>query len=98
MTHPLRLLGMIDKMNDQIRTLESQKISVYQKLGEYKREIEKQNSHLIGRKAICVNIYNPKPVECICTAVLALDDYESVKPLFSRNGKKYIVETYDWVL
>jgi hypothetical protein len=62
-----------------------------------RKQIEKDNSFLIGKKAICVHIDNPNPVECVCTAIIALDDYSSVKPLFSRNGKKYIIETYEWI-
>jgi hypothetical protein len=46
-----------------------------------------QNEYLIGKKAICTHVEHPKEVECICTAVMCLNDYSGVKPLFSRNGR-----------
>lgn len=91
------LLKQVDQLNEAIRKLEKEKQSVYLRLSSYKKTIEEENSFLIGKKAMCTNIDNPRPVECICTAVMAMDDYSSVKPLFSRNGKKYIIETYEWV-
>ena len=96
-TFPLQLLKQVDELNESIAKLEKEKQSIYQRLSAYKKTIEKDNSFLIGKKAMCVHIDNPNPVECVCTAVIALDYYSSVKPLFSRNGKQYIVETYEWV-
>ena len=96
-TFPLQLLKQVDELNEKISKIEKEKQSIFQRLSEYKKTIEKDSSFLIGKKAMCIHVDNPNPVECICTAVKALDDYSSVKPLFSRNGKKYIVETYEWV-
>ena len=90
-------LAEIEKINDQIRKLEKDKQVIYQKLSLYKKILEKQYSFLIGRKALCTNIDNEHLSECICTDVMALNDYINVKPLFSKNGKKYIVETYEWI-
>ena len=94
---PQLLLKQVDELNEQISKLEKEKKHIYERLQLYKKQIEKDNSFLIGKKAICVHIDNPNPVECVCTAIIALDDYSSVKPLFSRNGKKYIIETYEWI-
>ena len=94
---PQYLLRELDLINDKISILEKQKQKIYQSLSLHKKKIENDNVFLIGRKAMCVNIDNPKLVECVCTGVIALDDYLNVKPLFSRNGKKYIVETYEWI-
>ena len=94
---PQQLLKQVEQLNENIAKLEKEKQSIYQRLSFYKKTIEKDNNYLIGKKAMCIHIDNPNPVECICTAVIALDDYSSVKPLFSRNGKKYIIETYEWV-
>ena len=94
---PQLLLKQVDELNEQISKLEKEKKHIYERLSLYKKQIEKDNSFLIGKKAICVHIDNPNPVECVCTAIIALDDYSSVKPLFSRNGKKYIIETYEWI-
>ena len=94
---PQELLKQVDQLNEQIAKLEREKQQIYQRLSTYKKQIEKENSFLIGKKALCVNIDNPHLTECVCTAVIALDDYSSVKPLFSKNGKKYIIETYEWV-
>ena len=94
---PQQLLKQIDELNDQISIIEKRKQLIYQRLANYKKQIENENSFLIGKKAICINNDNPKPVECECTAVMALDDYSSVKPLFSRGHKKYTVETYEWI-
>ena len=96
-TFPQLLLRQIEQLNEGIAKIEKEKQQIYQRLSSYKKQIEKEHSFLIGKRAICVHIDNPNPVECVCTAVLALDDYASVKPLFSRNGKKYIVETYEWI-
>jgi hypothetical protein len=95
--YPLELLKKIDQLNESILSLEKEKQNIYTKLSLYKKEIEKNNSHLIGKKAICTHIDNPNQVECICTGIIALDDYQSIKPLFSKNGKKYIVDTYEWI-
>jgi hypothetical protein len=94
---PQQLLRQIEQLNENITKLEKEKQSIYQRLSSYKKTIEKENEHLIGKKAMCIHIDNSNPVECICTAVIALDDYSSVKPLFSRNGKKYIIESYEWL-
>jgi hypothetical protein len=94
---PKQLLLEVEKINETILSLENKKRFAYQKLSFYKNKIEEDNSHLIGKRAMCTQIDEPKPVECVCTAVLCLDDYSSVKPLFSRNGKKYIVDSYKWV-
>jgi hypothetical protein len=90
-------LKQIDLLNDKISILEKEKQKIYQTLSVYKKKIEKENHFLIGKRAICINEDNPRPVECVCTGVMALDDYSSVKPLFSRNGKKYIIESYEWI-
>ena len=95
--NPHEILRRIDQFNDQITKIEKEKQESFQKLADYKRQIEKDNNFLIGKKAMCIHIDNPKEVECICTGVIALDDYSSIKPLFSRNGKKYIVESYEWM-
>ena len=96
-TKSIDLLKKIDLINEEIGILENEKHNIYKKLSDYKKQIEKDNSFLIGKKAMCTHIDNPKPIECICTAVIALDDYKSIKPLFSRNGKKYIIDTYEWI-
>lgn len=97
MNHALDLLNQIDELNQKILDIEKQKVKIFTMLNEYKKQIEKQHSYLIGKKAMCVHVNNPNPIECICTSVIALDDYKSVKPLFSRNGKKYIIETFEWI-
>lgn len=93
----LLLLKQVDQLNQGIANIEKEKQSIYQKLAFHKKQIEKDNSFLIGKNAMCVHIDNPTPIMCVCTGVVALDDYLSVKPLFSRNGKKYIVESYEWI-
>jgi hypothetical protein len=93
----IQLLKQVDQLNENIAKLEKEKQDIYQSLSLYKKIIEKNNEHLIGRKAMCIHIDNPNPVECTCNAVKALEDYSSVRPLFSRKGRKYIVETYEWV-
>ena len=95
--YPQQLLRQVDLINDKISALEKEKHKVYQTLSIYKKKIENDNQFLVGKKALCINIDNPKEVECVCTGVMALDDYSSVKPLFSRNGKKYIIESYEWI-
>lgn len=95
--YPQQLLKQVDRLNEEIRKLEKQKQAIYQRLSLFKKTIEKDNSFLIGKKAMCINADNPNIVECVCSAVIALDDYSSVKPLFTRNGKKYIVESYTFV-
>lgn len=91
------LLKDIDLLNEAIRKIEKEKQAIYLRLSLYKKTIEQENSFLIGKKAMCIHIDNPRPVECICTAVKVMDDYTTIIPLFSRNGKKYIIETYEWV-
>jgi beta-lactamase regulating signal transducer with metallopeptidase domain len=96
-TFPKLLLQELEILSETQRSLEKQKQDIFQKLTSYKKQLEKKNSYLIGKRAMCIHIDNPIPVECICTAVIASDDYETVKPLFSKQGKKYIIESYDWI-
>ena len=96
-TLPQTLLKQVEQLNVQIAKLEKEKQSIFERLALYKKQIEKDNYFLIGKQAMCTHVDNDKPLLCICTAVIALDDYSSIKPLFSRNGKKYIIETYEWV-
>ena len=96
-TYPQQLLRQIDKLDEEIAKIQKEKEEIFKKLSAYKKQIERDNSFLIGKRAMCVHIYNPQPIECICVAVIASDDYVSVKPLFNRNGKKYITETYEWI-
>jgi len=95
--NPIELLKQIDLLSDKITNLEKEKHSIYQKLAFIKKQIEKEHEYLIGKKAICTHVEHPKEVECICTAVMCLNDYSGVKPLFSRNGRKYIVDEYNWL-
>jgi hypothetical protein len=95
--NPIELLKEIDLLNEKITNLEKEKHSIFQKLAFIKKQIEKEHEYLIGKKAICTHLEHPKAVECICTAVVAKNDYTGVKPLFSRNGKKYIVDEYIWL-
>lgn len=95
--YPKQLLQQIEHINADIELLEKTKHDLYQKLSLYKKKIESDNSYLIGKKAMCTHIENPKPVECVCSAVIAVDIDYSIKPLFKRNGKKYIVDTYKWM-
>jgi len=99
MSFPQQLLKQIDELEEQRRALEKEKQIIYQRLSAYKKDIEKQFSYLIGKKAMCVHedFLESQPCECVCTSVMALDDYSTVKPLFSRNGKKFIVGSYEWV-
>lgn len=94
---PQQLLRDVDLLNDQIRDIEKQKTKIFQKLADYKIQIEQEHSFMIGKKAMCIHVDNERPMECVCTGVVALDDYENVRPLFSRNGKKYITESYEWI-
>jgi hypothetical protein len=96
-TYPQQLIKQIDQLDEKIATIQKEKDEIFKKLSAYKKQIEKDNSYLIGKKAMCINDTNTNIVECICTAVIALNDYTNVKPLFNRNGKKYIVQSYEWI-
>lgn len=93
----LELLKQVDLINIEISELENEKLNIYKKLKNYKIQIAKDHQYLIGKKAMCSHINRKYDVECVCTAVIALDDFSGVKPLFSHNGKKFIAETYDWI-
>lgn len=92
-----QLLLDLEIANEKIQKAQKEKDFVYQKLSSYKKSLEKQNSHLIGKKAICLNAHKGDLVECICTKVVANDDYKTVTPLFKRNGKNYSVVSYEWI-
>ena len=87
----------IDELNEKRIQIEKEKQLIYKKLFDYKRAIEKNYSFMIGKKAMCIKVHETRPVECICTSVIVLDDYKTVKPLFSRNDKKFITESYEWI-
>jgi hypothetical protein len=91
------LLLEIEILDDKISKLQKEKQSVFLKISDYKKKLERKHAYLIGRKAICININSPKALECVCSGVKCLDDLETIIPLFSRNGKKIIIETYEWV-
>jgi hypothetical protein len=96
-TYAEQLLRRIDFLNAEIARIKNEEKSIYDKLSAYKRKIEQDNAHYIGKKAMVVHYENETPMLCECTAVIANDDYKTVRPLFKRNGKKYIYITYEWV-
>jgi len=95
--YPIQLLKQIDDLDSQIAKMRDEKLAIFQRLSNYKSKLVEENAHLIGKKALCVSEGNPNIVECVCTRVLALDDYESIKPLFKRNGTNYSVVSYEWI-
>jgi hypothetical protein len=92
-----QLFNQIDELNEKIRKIEENKRLIFVQLALYKKHKEEQYTAFIGKKAICTNYDNAKPFECVCTKVIILDDYETIKCLFSRNGKKCIVESYEFL-
>ena len=87
----------VEEIGDTITNLEKERTSIYEGLARKKLKIVLNNNHLLGKMAMCIGFDSPKTFECVCTGVKALDDYLTVKPLFSLYGKKFIVETYTWV-
>lgn len=96
-TKPQELLKQIDQINEKIKLLDAEKTTIYNKLAIYKKEIEFKHRHLIGKKAMCRNTDSEKEFQCECVAVMALDDYENVKPLFNKGNKKHSVDYYEWI-
>ena len=89
----------IDILNDKIKTLQKEVGHSYLKISNYKKTFEKENSHFIGKKAICsidgnVNFQN---AECTCNKIIITDNFD-VKPLFvDKNNKRVSIDFYDWL-
>lgn len=87
----------INQIDNSITDLRKEKQSLFEKLSLIKKEIEFENKHLIGKRAIA-NIENgTKNISVICTGVKCLDDF-SIKPLFNitKSKKKVTVDYYEW--
>jgi hypothetical protein len=91
-------LNQIDFINDEILSLKNKEQIIRQEISQIKIKIETENQHLIGKKALCSNISDKlfQNIECVCSAVKCTDFYD-VKPLFSINGKKVLVDFYEWL-
>jgi len=89
----------IDLINDKIRDLQKKKDECYLKISNYKKTFEKDNSHFIGKKALC-SIDGERDfqnVECTCTKIIVTDNFD-IKPLFvNKRNKKVSVDFYDWL-
>jgi hypothetical protein len=91
------ILRGIDLINGEISALERERQKLYNELSLVRKQIEKDNSHLIGKEAMCTHIDSHLQIKCVCTAVIAHEDLTGVKPLFSKNGKKFIALDYEWI-
>ena len=89
------ILYRITSLNEKKIILDKEIENEYLKLKNIKRQIEEDNRHLIGRYANCT-LSDSKVVVCLCTKVLCNEDFK-IKALFSRKGKKIIVEYYEWI-
>lgn len=90
-------LKEIDELNEVKSKIERKIQSIHYNINELRNELLQQNKHFLGKKAICSHIDNPHPVECICTYISTLEDCSGIRPHFSRNGKKYLIDTYEWL-
>lgn len=94
----IQLQRQIDMINEDVLKLKKQEELYRNKISDVKKEIEKANSHFIGKTAICSELgsdtFQNKP--CVCTGVMCTDDF-NIKPLFSnKNGKRH-VDIYEWI-
>ena len=89
----------IDILKDEIRRIQKNIDELYLKIANHKKTFEKENSHFIGKKAICsidgdINFQN---VECTCKKIIVTDNF-GIKPLFvNKDNKKVSVDFYDWL-
>lgn len=93
----ISLLRDIDLLSDDIRSLEKKKKDYYEQLKSLKLNIELENKHKIGKKAICDKMGYGKELECICIAVICNNDYDGVRPIFTHAGNKIEYINYRWI-
>ena len=87
-----------DLLNEEINTLKKKENDIRLLISNLKKSIEKENSHLIGKKAICSNNDDPsfRNIECVCSYVFCTESFD-IAPKFSRKGKKVSVDVFDWL-
>lgn len=90
-----KLLIKLEKLELEKSMIDDDIRDVHCELNHIKRQIEKDNSHLIGKIAKCIDS-NGNIRDLHCTKVICKDDF-TVKPLFEYKYKKIIVETYEWI-
>jgi len=90
-------LARIDKLQEEIDSLKKHQQSIRFEVSQYKKSIEEEAQHMIGKSAMCAEGDESKFKECICTKVVCTDQFE-VRPLFrNKLGKKVSVDYYNWV-
>ncbi|MCH2216636.1 MAG: hypothetical protein MK076_00915 [Flavobacteriales bacterium] len=93
------LLRQIDIIENEMLLLKNKQNDIYRSINSIKEKIIKDNSYLIGKKAICSIENNPnfQDIECICSKIVCNEYYLPV-PLFkTKSGKKVHIDFYEWV-
>jgi hypothetical protein len=87
-----------DLLNERIDTLRKKENDIRLHISNIKKSIENENSHLLGKKAICSNTDDPtfNNIECVCSYVFCTDAFD-IAPKFSHKGKKVSVDVFDWL-
>ena len=94
----IEMMREIDIINDNILKLKKEEVSLRTNVKNIKRQIESNNSYLIGKFAACTMYDNPtfQRLECRCSFVLCSDDFAPI-PMFNRKGQNVEVDEFKWM-
>jgi hypothetical protein len=97
-TQAFQKLKQCDLINDEISSLKIKEQTIRGEISQIKKQIENENNHLIGKKALCSILSVPtfQNLECVCSAVKCNELFE-IQPLFTRMGKKVSIDFYNWL-
>jgi hypothetical protein len=87
-----------DLLNEEINKLRKKEQNFRLEINNIKKAIENENSHLIGKKAICSIADDPtlKNIECVCSYVFCTDSFD-ISPKFKYKGNKVQVDVINWL-
>jgi hypothetical protein len=95
------LLREIELINESkiiyLKELSHRVLEINQRLDSVRNDLELENRHIIGKKAIGISMKTEKEVKVTCSGVKCCDDF-NIKPLFvGENGQILKVLTYEWI-
>lgn len=95
------LLREIELINESrsiyLKELSNRELEIRERLNSIRNNLELENRHIIGKKAIGISMKTEKEVNVTCSGVKCCEDF-NIKPLFvGENGQILKVLTYEWV-
>jgi hypothetical protein len=92
----ISLLKELDLIVSQKQELAKRELEIGQKLNSYRKQIEADNSNLIGKKATATNFHG-FTTTVVCDFVKCTNNFDIIPFFKDLKGREFEAEIFEWV-